>query len=168
MSPTDFTLPESLMPGNGAVRPTVRTSAQGGGSQTQSPTSPADRNVPFETSHSRPVGGKGSVSSGMDGAQTMDTRIGRRLDTNLPGSRDTSAPRNRSDRDRPRPSGRSNKSPGSSHRICKKCGEPLTGQFVRALGATFHLECFKCEVSVSFSPVVASADHEASRIVARL
>ena len=32
-------------------------------------------------------------------------------------------------------------------RICKKCGEPLTGQFVRALGGTFHLDCFKCRVS---------------------
>lgn len=31
-------------------------------------------------------------------------------------------------------------------RICGKCGEPLTGQFVRALGGTFHLECFKCRV----------------------
>ncbi|KAG6041574.1 hypothetical protein E4U41_003470 [Claviceps citrina] len=29
-------------------------------------------------------------------------------------------------------------------RICKKCGEPLTGQFVRALDGTFHLDCFKC------------------------
>lgn len=34
-------------------------------------------------------------------------------------------------------------------RICKKCGEPLTGQFVRALGGTFHLDCFRCRVSTS-------------------
>lgn len=33
-------------------------------------------------------------------------------------------------------------------RLCKKCNEPLTGQFVRALGGTFHLECFKCRVSL--------------------
>jgi hypothetical protein len=32
-------------------------------------------------------------------------------------------------------------------RLCKKCGELLTGQFVRALGGTFHLDCFKCKVS---------------------
>jgi hypothetical protein len=32
-------------------------------------------------------------------------------------------------------------------RVCKKCGELLTGQFVRALGGTFHLDCFKCKVS---------------------
>ena len=35
----------------------------------------------------------------------------------------------------------------STKRICKKCGESLTGQFVRALGGTFHLECFLCRVS---------------------
>jgi len=34
-------------------------------------------------------------------------------------------------------------------RLCKKCGEPLTGQFVRALGGTFHLDCFRCRVSDS-------------------
>jgi hypothetical protein len=38
------------------------------------------------------------------------------------------------------------KKSGSS-RICGKCGQPLTGQFVRALGDTFHLECFTCYVS---------------------
>ena len=32
-------------------------------------------------------------------------------------------------------------------RTCGKCNESLTGQFVRALGGTFHLECFKCRVS---------------------
>jgi hypothetical protein len=31
-------------------------------------------------------------------------------------------------------------------RMCKKCGEPLTGQFVRALDGTFHLDCFRCRV----------------------
>ena len=37
-------------------------------------------------------------------------------------------------------------------RTCKKCGEQLTGQFVRALGGTFHLHCFKCRVSPFASP----------------
>lgn len=32
-------------------------------------------------------------------------------------------------------------------RVCKKCNEPLTGQFVRALDGTFHLDCFRCRVS---------------------
>ncbi|KAH9902250.1 rho-type GTPase-activating protein [Xylariomycetidae sp. FL2044] len=55
---------------------------------------------------------------------------------------------NRSD---PRPSGERNRSRGASgrsasgpQRICAKCGEPLQGQFVRALDATFHLHCFRC------------------------
>jgi hypothetical protein len=35
----------------------------------------------------------------------------------------------------------------SSPRMCKKCGLQLTGQFVRALDGTFHLDCFRCRVS---------------------
>ncbi|KAG0130958.1 hypothetical protein HOY82DRAFT_352502 [Tuber indicum] len=35
-------------------------------------------------------------------------------------------------------------SPKSHTRICQKCGNVLTGQFVRALGGAYHLECFKC------------------------
>ncbi|TVY29771.1 Rho-type GTPase-activating protein [Lachnellula hyalina] len=43
-------------------------------------------------------------------------------------------------------------------RMCKKCGEPLTGQFVRALDGTFHLDCFRCRdcgqiVASKFFPV---------------
>ncbi|KAI0972535.1 rho-type GTPase-activating protein 1 [Xylaria arbuscula] len=39
---------------------------------------------------------------------------------------------------------RNGRSASGSLRTCAKCTEPLTGQFVRALDATFHLECFKC------------------------
>lgn len=46
-------------------------------------------------------------------------------------------------------------------RICKKCGEPLTGQFVRALGGTYHLECFRCRVSVAKSGLVTFANKTA-------
>lgn len=38
------------------------------------------------------------------------------------------------------------KASNGNRRICKKCGELLTGQFVRALGGTFHLDCFRCRV----------------------
>jgi len=34
-------------------------------------------------------------------------------------------------------------------RTCDVCHEELTGQFVRALGGTYHLECFTCRVSQS-------------------
>ena len=40
--------------------------------------------------------------------------------------------------------------PKRSGKICGKCGEGLTGQFVRALGGTFHLECFTCHVGILF------------------
>ncbi|EFX02458.1 Rho GTPase activator [Grosmannia clavigera kw1407] len=52
----------------------------------------------------------------------------------------------------PRPSSdRKHSQQGSSRtasglpRTCNKCGEPLTGQFVRALDGTFHLDCFRCQ-----------------------
>ncbi|KAI1383191.1 RhoGAP-domain-containing protein [Hypoxylon trugodes] len=52
----------------------------------------------------------------------------------------------------PRRSGERNRSRGRGGgrtasgqlRICAKCGESLTGQFVRALDGTYHLDCFKC------------------------
>ena len=34
-------------------------------------------------------------------------------------------------------------------RYCGKCGRALSGQYVRALGKTFHLECFSCEVRIT-------------------
>lgn len=38
----------------------------------------------------------------------------------------------------------------SGSRICGKCGEPLQGQFVRALDNTFHLDCFTCHVRIHY------------------
>ncbi|TGO42083.1 hypothetical protein BHYA_0013g00880 [Botrytis hyacinthi] len=53
---------------------------------------------------------------------------------------------------------RTGRTGSGSLRLCKKCGEPLTGQFVRALGGTFHLDCFRCRdcgqiVASKFFPV---------------
>ncbi|RAH49690.1 GTPase-activating protein LRG1 [Aspergillus brunneoviolaceus CBS 621.78] len=169
MPPGDVPLPDSLVPGNGAVRPKLNTSGYGGGSfQSQTPTSPADSNIAFDSPRTRTGGWNGSTNSPVDGAQNPDGRMSRRLESGHPGSRDPSTPRDRNGywdrsapRERSRPNGRPpTKSPGSSSRICKKCGEPLTGQFVRALLATYHLECFKCEdcgqiVASKFFPVDA-------------
>jgi hypothetical protein len=157
MPPGDVPLPDSLVPGNGAVRPSLNTTgygpgtSNGGGFQTQTPTSPADSTVPFDSPRARPW----NAPTGLDTVQSPDGRAGRRLDSN---ASDPTTPQDRTNywetsapMDRPRPNGRSHtKSPGSSSRICKKCNEPLTGQFVRALQATYHLECFKCEVSPSY------------------
>lgn len=166
MPPGDVPLPDSLVPGNGAVRPSLNTGGYGGSYQSQTPTSPADSSIPFDSPR-RQGGRNGSVAAGYD-TQNPDGRMGRRLDTNLsPIARDSSTPRDSptaywdrsTPRDRSRPGPRSHtKSPGSSPRVCKKCGEPLVGQFVRALGATFHLECFRCEdcgqiVASKFFPI---------------
>lgn len=71
-------------------------------------------------------------------------------------------PRRRSG-ERSRSKVRNGRSVSGSLRTCAKCGEPLTVQFVRALEATFHLECFKCHdcgqiVASKFFP----ADDEAT------
>ncbi|KAJ8609310.1 hypothetical protein MRB53_039185 [Persea americana] len=72
-------------------------------------------------------------------------------------SSDSRTGRKRSqEREKGRSRSRTNSNKG--HRTCKKCGEPLTGQFVRALGGTFHLDCFKCRdcgqiVASKFFPV---------------
>lgn len=35
---------------------------------------------------------------------------------------------------------------------CTSCGVSLSGLFVRALGGFYHIECFKCLVSLPFTP----------------
>ncbi|KAI9798842.1 MAG: hypothetical protein M1825_004965 [Sarcosagium campestre] len=62
-------------------------------------------------------------------------------------------------RGRSRPDvGNGERRPSGTTRLCLKCNELLTGQFVRALGGTFHLDCFKCRdcgqiVASKFFPV---------------
>ncbi|QPH00225.1 hypothetical protein C2857_003587 [Epichloe festucae Fl1] len=61
----------------------------------------------------------------------------------FPGAwNDEAPPRKSGERNRSRQ--RNGRTTSGQMRICKKCGEPLTGQFVRALDGTFHLDCFKC------------------------
>jgi len=40
--------------------------------------------------------------------------------------------------------------PSVAPTICVSCSQPLEGAFVRALGAVWHLQCFKCKVRISF------------------
>lgn len=56
----------------------------------------------------------------------------------------------------------------SEIRHCGKCGGRLTGQFVRALEDTFHLECFTCRVSGRRTADNMVSTNEIARIVARL
>ncbi|CEL61926.1 Rho-type GTPase-activating protein 1 OS=Schizosaccharomyces pombe (strain 972 / ATCC 24843) GN=rga1 PE=1 SV=1 [Rhizoctonia solani AG-1 IB] len=46
----------------------------------------------------------------------------------------------------------------SGPNFCSACGQPMTAQFVRALGTVFHLECFRCRdcnsvVASKFFPI---------------
>jgi hypothetical protein len=84
-----------------------------------------------------------------DARYSSDSRTGRKRSLGAPN-----------ERSRSRTNGSGGKSSESRLRHCKKCGEPLTGQFVRALGGTFHLDCFKCAdcgqiVASKFFPVDA-------------
>ncbi|KAJ5273667.1 hypothetical protein N7478_008792 [Penicillium angulare] len=136
MPPGD--LPASLVAGK--PTPTLNTSGYGASYSKNTPTSPEDSLIPFDSPTTRTGGNHSPLS--------QDDRSSRGLEPEQPTYRDRS-----NARDRSRPNGRShNKSPGSS-RLCQKCNEPLTGQFVRALGGTFHLECFKCQ---DCSEIVAS------------
>jgi RhoGAP domain/LIM domain len=86
-----------------------------------------------------------------DARQSTDSRPGRSRE---PGGENTASSRSRS-----RTNGVASQTPSSGQlRTCKKCGEGLTGQFVRALNGTFHLDCFKCRdcgqiVASKFFPV---------------
>jgi len=39
-----------------------------------------------------------------------------------------------------------------SQALCASCGNPVAGQFVRALGVVFHRACFTCGVSQADNP----------------
>ncbi|KAJ5125076.1 uncharacterized protein N7515_008901 [Penicillium bovifimosum] len=141
-------LPASLVAGNPSGRPTVDTSGYGASYTKNTPTSPEDSLIPFDSPSTRTAG-----LSPITQANQEDGRSSRGPGPDQAGFRDRSA-----HRDRSRVNGRPTKSPGASSRLCQKCGESLTGQFVRALGGTFHLECFKCEdcgeiVASKFFPV---------------
>lgn len=41
----------------------------------------------------------------------------------------------------------------SGGQACNKCDLPMTGQFVRALGTVYHLDCFRCQVGFLLSIV---------------
>lgn len=79
-------------------------------------------------------GSEEQLSNGNPSDASASARYGR--------DRDRSNTQNMPVRERSRTNGSS-----APKRICDKCGEPLLGQFVRAMGGMFHLECFMCRVS---------------------
>ena len=129
---------------------------QGGYRQPNYPPS----NLPSNAAYAGRANGFGPVevprqrngSSSMPTAQAMKDF---QLNNESRGGRDRIQIQDRPVRERSRPNGTSGGKSGGP-RICKKCDQPLTGQFVRALGGTFHLECFLCRVSVF---QILSMDH---------
>lgn len=141
MPPKSHNLPEGLVPGRGPAKGSSYPMNVGSYDDNFEGNSPTDTSWTPDAHFSRlglegePTNNGGRYDSGF---QAPDGRVGRQQEYGA-DSRDEPALRNHS-----RPGGGSGtKSPS---RICKKCGESLTGQFVRALGGTFHLECFRCEV----------------------
>ncbi|KYK55428.1 hypothetical protein DCS_07391 [Drechmeria coniospora] len=70
------------------------------------------------------------------------TTSGSAVTSSAPAGWQDEPPRKSAERNRSKQ--RSRRTASGQIRICKKCDEPLTGQFVRALDGTFHLDCFKC------------------------
>ncbi|XP_044714941.1 LIM domain-containing protein [Hirsutella rhossiliensis] len=99
---------------------------------------PGDRAAAFESTNP----GDRNWSNG--GQRTPESLRGLKLTSaGLPtGWTDETSPRKSEERNRSRQ--RNGRAASGQTRICNKCGEPLTGQFVRALDGTFHLDCFKC------------------------
>jgi hypothetical protein len=97
------------------------------------------------------------------GRRTPDS--GHRIRPTVSGSSGSAPPQANWDSDS-RKSGERNRSrqrggrtASGQMRICKKCGESLTGQFVRALDGTFHLDCFKCRVwALPLLPLILPSD----------
>jgi hypothetical protein len=92
----------------------------------------------------------------MPGAFAPDTRLTASPSGSASGRDREGDPKTSGERNRSRT--RNGRTASGQLRMCKKCGEPLTGQFVRALGGTFHLDCFKCRVCIltMFAHVVYS------------
>jgi len=82
----------------------------------------------------------------MPGAFGPDTRLTVSPSGSASGREREGDPKISGERNRSRT--RNGRTASGQLRMCKKCGEPLTGQFVRALGGTFHLECFRCRVCI--------------------
>lgn len=60
----------------------------------------------------------------------------------------------------------SSQPPVSSGAMCGACGTSVKGQYVRAMGKIYHLECFKCRVSLAVVPLFVGLpiDREISEI----
>ncbi|KAF6837657.1 rho GTPase activator [Colletotrichum plurivorum] len=123
-----------------------------------------DHGAPDERLHAQPAPPEPAYNTGDRGWQnggrrTPDSNYRNQQPSRSPGPRTPGREGDgRRSGERSRSKGRGGRSASGQQRTCKKCGEPLTGQFVRALDGTFHLDCFKCRdcgqiVASKFFPV---------------
>ncbi|KAI9751659.1 MAG: hypothetical protein M4579_005964 [Chaenotheca gracillima] len=102
--------------------------------------------------------GSGQQSNGAPYSPTQSRELPMTLTHNFKSERSRDDLSRNRERERTRTNGAGGKSTSSSAKTCIKCEEPMVGQFVRALGGTFHIECFKCRdcdqiVASKFFPV---------------
>ncbi|KAL8948074.1 MAG: hypothetical protein Q9222_005704 [Ikaeria aurantiellina] len=110
--------------------------------------SPSNGHNISSTSRNR-HGGLGGSDEQLSNGNLSDSSTGGRHGRN----RDRNITQNLPVRERSRTNGSN-----GVKRICDRCGDPLLGQFVRAMGGMFHLECFMCRdcgqiVASKFFPV---------------
>jgi len=120
------------------------------------PRSQNETSQPFPTNgqSNHPAAANASANDSQydsDTRYSTESRSGRKRSLGASGT---------NERSRSRTNGSTGKSSNGTVRTCRKCGDALTGQFVRALGGTFHLDCFKCAdcgqiVASKFFPVDA-------------
>ena len=113
-------------------------------------------NIPSNAAYAPRSNGYGPASPPRqrNGGHQSSAQSNTNLNGGLPPNADS---RNGRDRNRPQDlvardrSQARGTSTSKRSRICAECGQQLTGQFVRALDATYHLECFTCRVSLAIA-----------------
>ncbi|GAA5943464.1 uncharacterized protein JCM15063_006480 [Sporobolomyces koalae] len=125
-----------------------------------SSTFPQPRSAGGSTSHSHSH--SQSHASSRPGSAASQSRRGGSSDSHEVTERQRERGRGRGDSGASGDSERGiEKKRSASPTTCAKCQLPMTGQFVRALGTVYHLDCFRCQdcnkiVAAKFFPIEAA------------
>lgn len=131
---------------------------------TTSPPEPTNQAYLPYRSHSNPVGARDHVHQHQ--RQPSNNALERTQESEGGSRRSSERPRAASGKDRQEANG--SRRPSHTTRICGKCEGQLTGQFVRALENTYHLECFTCNVRQNCNTRCYTGLTFCSRTVVRL
>ncbi|GAA5851257.1 hypothetical protein JCM8547_004185 [Rhodosporidiobolus lusitaniae] len=156
LSPTSSSFPHSSQPFLGAPssRPgSAASQHRSSGSRSQNPSSSADGHDPSSSSSLFPSPHPSSSSRSQGEGDRSRSRGNSGDSAESSHSASSSGVRAPSrERERRREGG------GGGGQTCAKCELPMTGQFVRALGTVYHLDCFRCldcnkVVAAKFFPI---------------